>query len=451
MSKITLTDDIGNAVDIALPNGVTISIVPVQPPVQPPAQTQALVEVNSFTLPNGIAQTNNSDPIQTQVGDYLIAGMVAHGKSVDPSVLWLSDSKNIYNTLYASQTSLGAIIAQMAITGAGPLTLSGANKANYMSTGIGSWLIRGGNVTLLADKIMSGTISGAWGAPSINDINLPANTFAIVLFDITASGPFGVNQLGIPWTLNATGTLTKADGTTVQNYWVMGSLFTAEEIINGMLGMTNKGGQPSYNYVIIPFEISDKLDSTNTIYNPALPDQTPNPSTPPTKPPVTTPPPSTAIDVGVKTEVVALGMAVSYQDYSTPPDGLTISSNAWTFGDGGVSNESNGQYLYNKSGTYNVVETVTYSDGAIAAQTTSINIGLVPSIVPDGLSILYHMDTNQFVESVAWNFGDGSNGSDADGRHSYSAAGNYTITGSVSYGGSVDRIDAFGPISIQVQ
>lgn len=93
---------------------------------------------------------------------------------------------------------------------------------------------------------------------------------------------------------------------------------------------------------------------------------------------------------------------------------------------------------------------------------------LGPSVVVDGQSILYHypMDaaladavayttipgtfggSPTTVPNIAWNFGDGTNGFGADGRHPYAAAGTYTITGSVSY--KDGHIVPFGPLTAVV-
>jgi hypothetical protein len=92
----------------------------------------------------------------------------------------------------------------------------------------------------------------------------------------------------------------------------------------------------------------------------------------------------------------------------------------------------------------------------------------VPSVLADGQSILYHypmdetlaaaVDTVEIpgtfggspevVQKIAWNFGDGSNGFGADGRHPYDKPGTYTITGSVNYRDG--RIVPFGPLTVQV-
>lgn len=147
--------------------------------------------------------------------------------------------------------------------------------------------------------------------------------------------------------------------------------------------------------------------------------------------------------------VVPLGMVVSGIDYTTPPDGVTIDNIVWDFGDGETATGAKVNHLYDKAGTYNVTQTVTFSDGVVGQQTTPRVVELKPQLLVDGRSILYNLDANVFTESFAWNFGDGSNGSGFAGRHPYEQPGTYTITGSVSYKDTL-RIDPFGPITVVI-
>lgn len=91
-----------------------------------------------------------------------------------------------------------------------------------------------------------------------------------------------------------------------------------------------------------------------------------------------------------------------------------------------------------------------------------------PFVEPDGLSVLYHMPTGvnvqplldtttipgtfggspQTVLKIAWNFGDGTNGFGASGRHDYAKGGTYTLTGSISY--KSGTLTPFGPLTVTV-
>lgn len=216
------------------------------------------------------------------------------------------------------------------------------------------------------------------------------------------------------------------------------------------------GTYDAEDFVVGPVNLDGDTIQLTVGIAPAVPASPPppppvSPPPPPINPPPPPPPPVPApTGTGIKGEVVGLGMAASYQDYSVPPSGATITSIGWDFGDGQTATGASGQHLYAKAGAYTVTETVTYSDGTTAVEGFSMTAQLVPQLIADGLSVLYQLDSNQFVESVNWNFGDGTNDTGAAGRHPYAASGTYTITGSVSYGGAVNRIDPFGPATVTV-
>lgn len=91
-----------------------------------------------------------------------------------------------------------------------------------------------------------------------------------------------------------------------------------------------------------------------------------------------------------------------------------------------------------------------------------------PSVLADGQSILYHypMDVTlaeqvdyvqipgtfgespQLVFNIKWDFGDGTNGFGADGRHPYDKPGTYQVSGVVNY--KDGHTLPFGPISVTV-
>ena len=71
---------------------------------------------------------------------------------------------------------------------------------------------------------------------------------------------------------------------------------------------------------------------------------------------------------------VANGLTVSFTDSSTD-NGGTISSHAWTFGDGSTSTATNPSHTYAAAGTYSVKETVTDSaNGQTSSKTSSVTV-----------------------------------------------------------------------------
>ncbi|MDG2538278.1 protease pro-enzyme activation domain-containing protein [Dyella jiangningensis] len=72
--------------------------------------------------------------------------------------------------------------------------------------------------------------------------------------------------------------------------------------------------------------------------------------------------------------VVTNGLTATFTDSSTDSGG-TISSHAWTFGDGGTSTATSPSHTYAAAGTYNVTETVTDSaSGKTSSKTSSVTV-----------------------------------------------------------------------------
>lgn len=67
------------------------------------------------------------------------------------------------------------------------------------------------------------------------------------------------------------------------------------------------------------------------------------------------------------------GLTASFTDNSSDSDG-SISSRAWTFGDGGTSSATNPSHTYAAGGTYSVTETVTDNGGATNSKTSSVTV-----------------------------------------------------------------------------
>jgi PKD repeat protein len=154
---------------------------------------------------------------------------------------------------------------------------------------------------------------------------------------------------------------------------------------------------------------------------------------------------------------------------STDVDGR-IASYHWTFGDGLTSSEPKPVHRYVKSGTYNVLLTVTDDSGTIrntSTDTLKLTLNAAP-IADAGADQVGEPEQQLFFDAGAsvdpdgrgidfsWNFGDGNTGSGKRVSHKYAKPGVYTVmlrakedTGETALSGYDDARVAinFAPIS----
>jgi gliding motility-associated-like protein len=111
-------------------------------------------------------------------------------------------------------------------------------------------------------------------------------------------------------------------------------------------------------------------------------------------------------------------------------------SNAWNFGDGGISTQENPTYTYYNAGIYSVTLTVVGDGGQDTETQTQIievyeNPNAVftvsPSVVfiPDEPVLLFNL--SNFASSYSWDFGDGGTSTDQNPQHFYTQPGFYDI------------------------
>jgi PKD repeat protein len=155
---------------------------------------------------------------------------------------------------------------------------------------------------------------------------------------------------------------------------------------------------------------------------------------------------------GVREEITFDGSA------SFDPDG-TIVSYEWDFGDGSGGAGAVVQHSYSQAGEYTVTLTVTDNDQLTGSMSLSVAVGQPPmasfeysptspgvrqEITFDGSTSL---DPDGRVVSYEWDFGDGSGGAGAVVQHSYSQAGGYTVTLTVT---DNDQLTGSTSLSVEV-
>ena len=125
------------------------------------------------------------------------------------------------------------------------------------------------------------------------------------------------------------------------------------------------------------------------------------------------------------------GQSVSATNSSTSNHG-----NHWDMGDGATFTTTTPTYKYNKAGTYTVTLTVESDKGCKDTTRSSVTVYDTPkadfsatSVCAGGTTTFTNATTGgSGTKTYAWSFGDGSTSSAENPTHSYSAAGNYSVS-----------------------
>ncbi len=233
------------------------------------------------------------------------------------------------------------------------------------------------------------------------------------------NGPYTGN-VGMSITFDGSGS-SDPDGTIASYAWTFGD------------GATGSGVSPTHSYAAdgtytVSLTVTDNAGATHSASTTATITTTGNL-------------PPTANPNGPYTGTV--GASITFNGSgSSDPDG-TIASYAWNFGDGATGTGVSPTHSYSAAGTYTVSLTVTDNDGATNTASTTATItstGNQPPVADPngpytgnvGMSITFDgsgsSDPDGTIASYAWNFGDGATGTGVSPTHSYSAAGTYNVS-----------------------
>ncbi|AKB45125.1 PKD domain-containing protein [Methanosarcina vacuolata] len=103
----------------------------------------------------------------------------------------------------------------------------------------------------------------------------------------------------------------------------------------------------------------------------------------------------------------------------------------WKFGDGQTSKERNPTHNYTTTGNYTVILVVNNGQGwSSKTQDITVQSGLpiVDFSADNSSGSVEFTDLSQNATEWNWDFGDGENSTNENPTHTYSAAGNYTVT-----------------------
>ncbi len=149
-------------------------------------------------------------------------------------------------------------------------------------------------------------------------------------------------------------------------------------------------------------------------------------------------------------------LLVGFTDLSTG----SITSWAWTFGDGGTSSAQSPSHTYTSAGTYSVSLTVTGPGGNDTLTRTSyVTVGTAPAppvasftgsptsgTAP--LLVSFSDASTGSITSWSWTFGDGGTSSAQSPSHTYTSAGTYSVSLTVTGPGGNDTLTRTSYVSV---
>ena len=155
---------------------------------------------------------------------------------------------------------------------------------------------------------------------------------------------------------------------------------------------------------------------------------------------------------------VCVGQTTQFTSTSyTNPSGGQITDYSWNFGDGSYGTGQNTTHTYSQAGTYYVTLTVSTGNGQCTDQITlPVTVNALPtpsftaSTVCQGTATQFSSTASG--QSYQWNFGDGQTGTGQNTYHTYSQAGSYlvtlTVTSSAGCSNQVSQYVTVNPLPV---
>ncbi len=297
-------------------------------------------------------------------------------------------------------------------SGVAPLTVAFTNTSTGSITSY-AWTFGDGGTSTAASPshvyaaagvyTVSLTVTGPGGSNTQTRSNYVTVTTATPVAQFTGSPTSGVAPLTVAFTNTSTGSITSYA-------WTFGD------------GGTSTAASPSHVY------------AAAGVYTVSLTVTGPGGSNTQTRSNYVTV--TTATPVAQFTGSPTSGVAPLTVAFTNTSTG-SITSYAWTFGDGGTSTAASPSHVYSAAGTYTVKLTVTGPGGSntqtrsnyvtvttatpVAQFTGSPTSGVAP------LTVAFTNTSTGSITSYAWTFGDGGTSTAASPSHVYAAAGVYTV------------------------
>jgi RHS repeat-associated protein len=152
---------------------------------------------------------------------------------------------------------------------------------------------------------------------------------------------------------------------------------------------------------------------------------------------------------------------------STSPTGDALTTYTWNFGDSSTGTGATPTHSYAAAGTYTVALTVTDTTGGTSSASTTATVAALPTASVGGpytgsvnQAVTFNATgsmapTGQTLTSYAWNFGDNTTGTGATTTHTYTTAGTFQVsvtvtdtTGGTNTASTTATISGSSPLAI---
>ena len=284
---------------------------------------------------------------------------------------------------------------------------SAAEPTAWLLTGTDSTAVLAAPGDIGALFYTSSTWTGNAGTLSID--NFQSSPDAGSPNNVAPAAAFTASVLNHTATL--TSTSTDSDGTIAASLWSFGDGTTGT-------GPTNQHSYAAAGTYPVTLTVTDNSGSASSISQPVT---------------VTNAVPSVSFSSS------AQNLNALLTSTSTDIDG-TITTYAWTYGDGTTGTGATSLHTYPVAGSYPVTLTVTDNDGAPNTASGSVTVSDPPPNVPPTASFtsstLLHdatltstsTDSDGTIASSVWDFGDCTGGRGPSAQHTYATPGTYSVT-----------------------
>jgi PKD repeat protein len=212
------------------------------------------------------------------------------------------------------------------------------------------------------------------------------------------------------------------------NLWFPATGAIQNPVLNGLLGIWNTTAVQDGLYQLrLRLVLRDGTGLATVVNNIRIQNRVPTP--------VPSATPNIPRPIAAFTQDVAAGQVPLTVRFTNQSVG-TITSYRWDFGDGTFSQEASPTHIFNSTGIFNVILTVSGPGGSsnvsrqINAQSPSAPIaGFTQDKTrgPSPLTVQFTDQSTGNVSSYNWNFGDGTTSAERNPSHTFTAVGTYNV------------------------